>query len=147
VWERERLHLCMCVRQHLCMCVRLRLYMCVRLRLCMCVRLCLCMCVRLNLGIHDFSSWDHLGFQKLVWSRQNLKIQNLNHSNFVKWEVDQNNKCRSWWAWQTWYWWLLYLKPFSVSKTRVKVLFFKIKSLTWSNLIKWDTKWPQMKNF
>jgi hypothetical protein len=37
-----------------------------------------------KLGIRDFSSRGHLGFRKLVWSRQNLKIQNLNHSNFIK---------------------------------------------------------------
>jgi hypothetical protein len=37
-----------------------------------------------NLGIHDFSSWDHLGFQKLACSYQNFKIQNLSGSNFVK---------------------------------------------------------------
>jgi hypothetical protein len=45
-----------------------------------------------NLGIHDFSSW------KLVLSCENFEIQNLNRSNFVKWKVDQNNLCRSWWV-------------------------------------------------
>jgi hypothetical protein len=42
-----------------------------------------------NLGIHEFSSWDHLGSQKLVLSCKNFKIQNLNHSNFIKWKIDQ----------------------------------------------------------
>jgi len=30
-----------------------------------------------NLGIHDFSNGDHLGFRKLACRRENLKIQNL----------------------------------------------------------------------
>jgi hypothetical protein len=30
-----------------------------------------------NLGIHDFSIWDHLGFRKLACNYQNFKIQNL----------------------------------------------------------------------
>jgi hypothetical protein len=69
-------------------------------------------------------------------------------SNFVKWEVDQNNKCRSWWAWQNWYWWLLYLKPFRVLKTGVKVLFFKIEiwlGQTWSNETLNDLRWKTFK--
>jgi len=41
-----------------------------------------------NLGIHDFSNWDRLGFQKLVWRCQNFKIQIFNGSNFVGWKND-----------------------------------------------------------
>ena len=51
-----------------------------------------------NLGIHDFSRWDYLGFQKLVSRCQNFKIQNLNGSNFAKWKVDNYKKFRPWWV-------------------------------------------------
>jgi hypothetical protein len=37
-----------------------------------------------NLGIYDFSSWDHIGFRKLACICQKFKIQNLSSSNFVK---------------------------------------------------------------
>jgi len=37
-----------------------------------------------NLGIHDFLSWDHLGFRKLACRCENFKIQILSGSNFVK---------------------------------------------------------------
>ena len=49
----------------------------------------------IKLGIHDFSNGGNLGFLKLVSRCQNLKITDLNRSNFLKWKVDQNNKCRS----------------------------------------------------
>ena len=48
-----------------------------------------------KLGIQNFSIGDNLGFRKLVCRRRNLKITNLNHPNFLKWKVDQNNNCRS----------------------------------------------------
>ena len=50
-----------------------------------------------KLGIQNFSIWANLGFRKLVCRRQNLKITNLNRPNYLKWKVDQNNNCRSWW--------------------------------------------------
>ena len=51
-----------------------------------------------KLGIQTFSIGDNLGFRKLVCSRRNLKITNLNRPNYLKWKVDQNNKCRYWWV-------------------------------------------------
>jgi hypothetical protein len=51
-----------------------------------------------NLGIHDFLSWDRLGFRKLACSCQNFKIQNLSGSNFLKWKVNHYNKYRPWWV-------------------------------------------------
>ena len=56
-----------------------------------------------KLGIQNFSIWDNLWFRKLVCRRRNLKITNLNRLNFLKWKVDQNNNCISWWSEQTWY--------------------------------------------
>ena len=38
------------------------------------------------------------GSRKLICRRQNLKITNWNHPNFLKWKVDQNNNCRYWWV-------------------------------------------------
>jgi hypothetical protein len=57
----------------------------------------------IKVGIHDFSSWDHLDFQKLVWCCQNLKIQ--------------NNKFRSRWVQQNWYSWLSYLEHSRISNS------------------------------
>ena len=48
-----------------------------------------------KIGIQNFSIGDNLGFRKLVCRRQNLKITNLNHPNYLKWKVDENNNCRS----------------------------------------------------
>ena len=65
--------------------------------------------------------------------------------NFLKWKNSLYKDCISWWAKQTWYSKLFNLKSFRVHNTRVKVLFFIWPNLTWSNLLKWDTKWPLMK--
>ena len=48
-----------------------------------------------KLGMQNFSIGDNLGFRKLLCRRRNLKITNLNHTNYLKWKVDQNNNCRS----------------------------------------------------
>ena len=48
-----------------------------------------------KLGIQNVSIGDNLGFRKLVCRRRNLKITNLNHLNFLKCKVDQNNNCIS----------------------------------------------------
>jgi hypothetical protein len=48
-----------------------------------------------KLGIHNFSIRDHLGFRKLDWTYPNLKIQNLNCSNFLKSKYDLYINCRS----------------------------------------------------
>ena len=79
-----------------------------------------------KLGIQNFSIWDNLGFRKLVCKHRNLKITNLNRPNYLKWKVDQNKNCRSWWVEQTWYSKLFNLKSFRVHNTRVKVLFFHL---------------------
>ena len=79
-----------------------------------------------KLGIQNFSIWDNIRFRKLVCRRWNLKITNLNHPNYLKWKVNQNNNCRSWWVEQTWYSKLFNLKSFRVHNTRVKVLFFHL---------------------
>ena len=79
-----------------------------------------------KLGIQNFSILDNLWFRKLVCRRRNLKITNLNRPNFLKWKVDQNNNCRSFWVQQTWYSKLFNLNSFWVYNTRVKVLFFHL---------------------
>ena len=79
-----------------------------------------------KLGIQNFSIGDNLGFRKLVCRRRNLKITNLNHSNYLKWKVDQNNNCIYWWVEQTWYSKFFNFKSFRVHNIRVKVLFFHL---------------------
>ena len=51
-----------------------------------------------KLGIQNFLIWDNLGPRKLVCRHWNLKITNLNRPNFLKWKVDQNNNCISFWV-------------------------------------------------
>ena len=96
-------------------------------------------------NIQNFSIWDNLGFRKLVCRRRNLKIINLNRPNFLKWKVDKTtivdlfefNK--------------LGIQNFSIRSNLEfiilgsKCYFFIWPNLTWSNLLKWDTKWPQIK--
>ena len=77
---------------------------------------------RNNLCIHDFSSWGRLGFRKRVCSCGNVKFQNLSGPNSVRWKVDPYTQCVSWWARQTLYSWLLYLR---LQRVRSKWLFRK----------------------
>jgi len=73
-----------------------------------------------NLGMNDFSSWDPIGFRKLVCSCENFKIQ-LSGSNFVKWKLDHyitNVYLDEFYM----YSWLLYSRQFRVQS---KCLFFK----------------------
>ena len=99
-----------------------------------------------KLGIQNFSIWDNLGFRKLVCKHRNLKITNLNRRNYLKWkltktriiDLDELNK--------------LGIQNFSIWShlefiiLESKYCFFIWPNLTWSNLLKWDTKWHQMKN-
>ena len=85
-----------------------------------------------NIGIHDCSSWDHLGFRKLASRCENFKIQNLSRPKFIKCKVDQNT--------------LVDLDEFNnlgthhfciwnilgLPKLQSKCHFFKIWDLTWS---------------
>ena len=98
-----------------------------------------------KLGIQNFSIWDNLWFRKLVCRRRNLKITNLNCPTFSNGKltkttivyIDEFNK--------------LGIQNFSVWShlefiiLESKCCFFICPNLTWSNLFKWDTKWPQMK--
>ena len=98
-----------------------------------------------KLCIQNFSIWDNPGFRKLVCRRQNLKITNLNHLTFSNGKltkttivyIDEFNK--------------LGIQNFSIwSHLEFIILksmcsFFIWPKLIWSNLLKWDTKWPQMK--
>ena len=45
-----------------------------------------------------FFNFRQSGFRKLVCRRRNLKITNLNRPNFLKWKVEKNNNCRSFWV-------------------------------------------------
>jgi len=70
-----------------------------------------------KLAIHDFSSWGRLWFRKPTWSCENLKSQNLIGANFVFMNV--------------------------VAETiygPIKVSIRNIQGLTWSNVVKLDTK-------
>jgi hypothetical protein len=41
-----------------------------------------------NIGIHDFSSRDHLGFRKPAFGYEFFQNSKLSGSNFYKWKVD-----------------------------------------------------------
>jgi len=41
-----------------------------------------------HIGIHDFSSLDHLGFRKPVRGSEFFQNPKLSGSNFSKWKVD-----------------------------------------------------------
>ena len=95
-----------------------------------------------KLNIQNFPIWDNLGFRKLVCRRQNLKITNLNHLNFLKWKVYQSNNCMSWWAEQTWYSKRFNLRQFRVLKTSLYASKFKNHKFERSKLSQMES-WPK----
>ena len=44
---------------------------------------------RNNIGIHNFPTWDHLEFQKLVCGYEFFQNWKLSGSNFSKWNIDR----------------------------------------------------------
>ena len=68
-------------------------------------------------------------------------------SNFLKWKNGLYKDCISWWAEHN----KLGTQNFSIwshlefIRLESKCCFFIWPNLTWSNFLKWDTKWPQMK--
>ena len=98
--------------------------------------------------IHEFFIWNHLLFQNIVssWNCLNFKIwivQTKSHDKMAKIKVVHIDELYNFYVYNIFI--LFNLKSFRVHNTRVKVLFFIWPNLTWSNLLKWDTKWPQMK--
>ena len=89
------------------------------------------------------NSWISYRLSKTI--SHTYEIWTTFYSSFLKWKNGIYMDCRYWWDEQTWYSKRFNLKSFRVHNTRVKVLFFIWPNLTWSNLLKWDTKWPQMK--
>ena len=84
--------------------------------------------------VHKLIHLSH-SYKWLIWKM--YPIVNNIYYHFVRWRNYQYESCRSSWVVQLCCWWLFHLKSLTVPKICLKLSYFEIQILNYSNKVGW----------